>query len=443
MCDRINECEFVKELRARIEILEKKLEQYENPPKDSSNSSMPPSSDKNKKYPPREKTGKKVGGQKGHKGFSRMLAENPDEIIEIYPEKCHHCGNDQFVKKEGILERRQVTDIPPIKPHTIEYQQKAGTCNKCGKRNLGIFPIKSAVSFGNRITGIIGYLNVQHHVSYDRIIQILNDLLGLNISKGSIDNKINELAEILKPVYFDIQEKIKQSSVIGSDETGSRIEGKNAYQWVFQNECLSFFKSDFSRGFKVIEETVGNTFNGNWVSDRYGAQLKVSSKHQLCLAHLMRDCKFVEQVENSKWARKLRKFLENIINFRKSKEKFDPFAPETYKVIQKLKRILWEIFSNLPPQKLEKKLFKGLCGRQNQLILFLDNPEIPFDNNGSERALRNRVVKRKVSGGFRSFNGAVCHDIIASIIETAKKQGKNVFQVICSFLNGSQFLLST
>lgn len=423
--------------------LRSEIEELKNPPKDSSNSSMPPSSDKNKKYPPREKTGKKAGGQKGHKGSTRMLAEYPDEIIELYPEKCKCCGSDEFVKKEAILERRQVIDIPPIKPHTLEYQQKAGICNKCGKRNIGVFPTDSKVSFGNRITSIIGYLNVQHHVSYERITYILFDILGFNISKGSIDNKINELAEILKPTYIDIQEKIKQSSVIGSDETSSRIEGKNAYQWVFQNKLLSFFKSDFSRGFKVIEETIGSNFNGSWVSDRYGAQLKVKSDHQLCLPHLIRDCKFVEQAENSKWARKLRQFFENIINFRKSKEKFDPFDPETYRVIQKLKRVLWQIFSKLPPLKLEKKLFKGLCGRQNQLILFLDNPEVPFHNNGSERALRNRVVKRKVSGGFRSFNGAVCHDIIASVIETAKKQNKNVFQLLCSLLNGSQFLLST
>jgi transposase len=443
MCNQINECKYIKELREEIAKLKAEIEELKKPPKDSSNSSMPPSSDRNKNYPPREKTGKKAGGQKGHKGSTRILVENPDEIIELYPEKCKCCGNDGFAEKNNILERRQVTDIPQIKPHITEYQQKAGICNKCGARNIGVFPTESTVSFGSRITGIIGYLNVQHHVSYDRIVQIFNDILGLNISKGSIDNKIKELSIALKPTYLDIQEKIKQSSVIGSDETGSRIEGKNAYQWVFQNEFLSFFKSNFSRGFKVIEEAIGNKFNGSWVSDRYGAQLKVKSEHQLCLPHLIRDCKFVEQAENSKWARKLRKFFENIINFRKSKEKFDPFDPETYRVIQKLKRILWGIFSKLPPLKLEKKLFKGLCGRQNQLILFLDNPEVPFHNNGSERALRNRVVKRKVSGGFRSFNGAICHDIIASVIETAKKQDKNVFQLLCSLLNGSQFLLST
>jgi transposase len=433
----------IKRLRAEIKLLREKLEKYERPEKDSGNSSMPPSSDKNKKYPPRERTGKKAGGQKGHKGNTKLMTDNPDEIIELYPEKCTCCGENHFIKKEKILEKRQIFDIPEIKPFVVEYQQKAGICTKCGSRNTGNFPVNAPVNFGTRITGIIGYLNVQHHVSYGRLTDIFQDLLGFDISKGSIGNKINELAKILNPIYSEIQEEIKHSKVIGSDETGSRIEGKNAFQWVFQNDLLSFFKSSDSRGFKVIEETIGNKFNGFWVSDRFAAQLKVKSAHQLCLAHLLRECKYIEQAVNSKWARKLRKLLKNIINFRKSKENYDPFDPETFRIIQKLKRVLSEIFSKIPSKNLEKKLFKGLMGRQNQLILFLDNPDVPFDNNGSERALRNRVIKRKVSGGFRSFNGAVCHDIIASVIDTVKKQGLNVFQTLCSILNGNQLLLSS
>ena len=425
----------IKKLRARIVELE-------NPPKDSSNSSMPPSQDRIKKYPPRKKSGKKAGGQKGHKGYAKLMSDNPDETIELYPEKCSCCGETHLIKKEQILEKRQVFDIPEIKPFVVEYQKKAGICTKCGSRNTGDFPVNAPVTFGTRITGIIGYLNVQHHVSYVRIEDIFQDLLGLNISKGCIDNKINELSNALKPVHLDIQNKIKQSPVIGSDETGSRIENKNAFQWTFQNDFLTLFKSSYSRGFNVIQETIGD-FNGVWVSDRFGSQLKVNSEHQLCLAHLLRDCIYIEQAENSKWARKLRKFLENLIKFRKSKEKFEPFEPETFRVIQKLKRVLYQIFSMPPSKKLEKKLFKGLVGRQNQLITFLENSEVPFDNNGSERALRNRVIKRKVAGGFRSFNGAVCHDIIASVIETAKKQGLNVFQTLCSILNGNQLLLTT
>lgn len=443
-CKNCSLIEEIRKLKEKLDVLERKLEQYEKPLKDSSNSSIPPSLYKEKKYPKREKSGKQPGGQKGHQGKARMLVENPDEIVELYPRKCRHCGNDEFIKRNNVLERRQIIDIPPVKPYIIEYHQKAGICNKCGERNTGEFPVKSPVSFGTRITAIIGYLNVQHHIGYDRITQIFQDLLKLNISKGCIDNKINELAESLKPTYLDILENLKQSPVIGSDETGTRIEGKNGYQWTFQNKFLSFFKSSFSRAFRVIEETIGSNFNGSWVSDRYGAQLKIEAKHQLCLPHLIRDLKYIEQMEKSGWAKRLRLFLENAMNFRKIKgEEYKPLETEYFRIIQKLKKALHRIFSKAPPKRSEKTLFNSLVCRQEQLVLFLDKPEVPYDNNGSERALRNRVIKRKVSGGFRSFNGAVCHDIIASVIETAKKQGLNVFDSIISTLTGSQLLLKT
>jgi transposase len=338
-------CPLVKEielLREEIKILKEKLEKYEKPEKNAGNSSLPPSSDKNKKhYPPRKKSGKKAGGQKGHQGNARKLVENPDEVVELYPEKCKHCGNEHFINRDNIIERRQVTDIPPIKPYTIEYQQKAGICNKCGKRAVGKFPVESPISFGDRITSIIGYLNVQHHVGYDRITQIFEDLLGLDIFKGTVDNKINELSEKLKSTYDEILEKLKKSTVIGSDETGTKIDGKNGYQWAFQNKLLTFFKSSFFRKFQVIEETIGHKFNGSWVSDRYGAQLKIEAEHQLCLPHLVRDCKYIEESENSKWAKRLRKLLENLMRFRKLQgENFNPFESTTFRIIKKLKKAL-------------------------------------------------------------------------------------------------------
>ena len=109
-----------------------------------------------------ERTGKKAGGQKGHKGTTKLMTDNPDEIIELYPEKCTCCGENHFIKKEKILKKRQIFDIPEIKPFVVEYQQKAGICTKCGSRNTGEFPVNAPVNFGTRITGIIGYLNVQH-----------------------------------------------------------------------------------------------------------------------------------------------------------------------------------------------------------------------------------------------------------------------------------------
>jgi transposase len=433
--------EELKILRARIEELEKqlaealkKLEKYEKPPKNSSNSSMPPSSDKNKKYyPPREKSGKKPGGQLGHKGYAKMLYDNPDNIVEIYPQKCFHCGNDHFDKKENILEQRQIIDIPEIKPYITEYQQKAGICTCCGKRNIGKFPenIVPNVQIGERTKGLIGYFNVTHNVSYERLIQIFSDIFNLEMSKGTIDNKLKELSKNLKPEYEKILENLKKSDVIGSDETGIRINGKNAYLWTFQNEENTFYTNTFSRAFQVIEDTIGKYFNGSWVSDRYAAQLKIKANHQFCIVHLIRECKYIIQAEDSEWARDLKDFFERAIEFRKEKRNdFDILDIEIFREIQRLRNELNEIFANPPPKTEESRLYRQLYLKRKELIHFLENPKVPYDNNGSERALRNRVIRQKVLGGFRSSTGANVHDIIASVIETVKKRGLNILETI-------------
>jgi transposase len=444
MCNRVNKCEYIIELRKRIEILEKKLEQYEKPDKNSGNSSLPPSSDKNKKhYPPREKSGKKQGGQFGHKGYTKMLHENPDEIIEVFPEKCTHCGNEHFVKKESVLEQRQVIDIPKIKPQVIEYQQKAGICTTCGSRNVGEFPPSVApnVQIGDNAKAIIGYLNVQHHLSYERLIQTFSDIFNLDISKGSIDNKIKELAQKLTPVYDNILENLKKSDLIGSDETGVRVNKENSYVWTFQNNENIYFKTA-PRSFETIRETIGESFDGSWVSDRLGAQLKVKANHQLCLAHLIRNCNYIIEAEKSRWAKKLKGFFKKIIEFRKKRgELFNPLSKWHFRKIRKYKEELFQIFSKSPPGKEAKRLYKQLVTRLRELTHFLDRSEVPYDNNASERALRNRVINRKVAGCFRSTLGASCHDKISSIIETAKKRGLNILHTLSAPSELNQLLL--
>ena len=421
------------EHKKEIEELKKRIEELERPSRNSSNSSLPPSSDLNKKlYPKREKTGRKPGGQVGHKGHTKMLVETPDEVVEVYPKKCDHCGNDDFEKRPNVFEQRQVVDIPKIKPHIVEYQQKAGICTKCGKRNLGQFPEKITpnVQIGEKLTALIGYLNVHAHMSNQKIAKFSQDILGINVSKSTINNKIMRLSKNLEAEYDFIKEKIRKSSLIGSDETTVRINGKICYLWIFQNALFSLFKTS-KRNFDTIQETVGAFFEGSWVSDRFGAQLKVEAYHQLCLAHLIRDLKYIIEAEDSFWAKSLKDLFQKAIEFKNERiEKFNPFEIETFRGIQKFRSELSELFRRPPPKDLEKKLYKGLLGREYQLLHFLDRKEVPPTNNDSERGLRNCVIHRKVIGGFRSHAGARAYDIIASVIETSKKQNQNILQAL-------------
>jgi transposase len=360
------------------------------------------------------------------------MYDNPDEVVELYPEKCVHCGRQHFVQKENILEQRQVVDIPEIKPFVTEYQQKAGICTHCGQRNIGQFPenIAPNMQIGERVKALSGYLNVHGHMSNDKIAQFFEDIFGLEISKGTVNNKINELAGDLEPKYNNILEKLRESNVLGSDETTARINGKRSYLWIFQNLAYSFFVTS-SRNFKTILESIGETFNGSWISDRFGAQLKVKAYHQLCLAHLTRECKYIIEAEDSEWAGKLKDLFHSSMEFkRKNTEKYNPKDIKIFRSTQEFKKELEELFQKPPPKKLEKKLYKGLLGRQHQLLHFLEKKEVPPTNNDSERGLRNCVIHRKVTGGFRSDAGAKAHNIIASVIETAKKQGQNIFHAL-------------
>ena len=279
----------------------------------------------------------------------------------------------------------------------------------------------------------MGYLNVQNHLSYERIKQIFNDIFNFKVSEGTIDTKIKELDKKLTPAYNNILENLKKSRIIGSDETGTRVKKENWQQWVFQNDDFSYFKTAKSRGFDVIEGLFGKKFDGNWISDRLGSQLKIVAKHQLCLAHLIRTCEYAIEADDSEWAKELKQIFKNGIKLRNSKNEFNPFAVEEFREIQKIKKCLYKLFSKSPPGDEARKLYKGLIGREKQLILLLENREAPATNNGSERALRNRVIHRKVCGCFRTPDGAKWHDVIASIIETAKKQGHNILNSLVNY----------
>lgn len=420
------------EQQKEIDYLRKELEKYKNPPKDSSNSSIPPSKDLwTKKYPQRPPSNLKVGGQFGHIGKNKPFFDNVDEIISTNPTFCQYCGCEHFIEQNNNIQKRQLVDIAEIKPYVVEYQVKDLVCTNCKRKNKGKFPIKGNVELGENAEKLIAYFNVQHHISYERLTQIFNEVFGLKIAYGTIDKKIKKISDKLQPLYDQILDSLKSSKIIGSDETGMRINKENSFVWTFQNEDYTYYTSAESRAYKTVSDTIGDEFDGVWVSDRFGSQLKIKAQHQLCLAHLIRDCKYIEKAEDSKWAKELRTIFEEAIKYKnKNIENYKPLEKETFLEIIKYKERLRELFEEMPVEEKEKSLQGQLYNRQHQLLLFLEDIKIPPTNNGSEQALRNRVTKRKVSGCFRSDTGAYCNDRIASVIETSKKQGVKILDAL-------------
>jgi transposase len=417
----------------KIRQLEAELEKYKKPPKNSNNSSIPPSQDPfRKRYPKREKSGKKQGGQLGHPGHHHPFSPEPDEVIDLQLPACPHCGSEDLEMSEG--EARQVVDIPEIKPKTREYRQKICCCKNCGKKSRASFPenVKARVQFGENTQGLIGYLKVGNQQSHEKLKSLFRDLLNLKLSRGTVDNTLRRLHKKFQPEIKHITEGLQQEKVVGSDETGNGVIGEGkGYVFVFQSRKYCLFVSRPTRSYTVILEVFGETFPMVWVSDRYNGQLKVPCLHQLCLAHILRDCKYLIQAEKSQWAEGLKAILKEAIDLRRELgESYDPLEIETFRKRLQIQEKLSRHFEKQPSGKFESKLYRGLLGRQKQLLYFLEDAEVPFENNASERAVRPWVLTRKMSGGFKTGQGSEQHATLSSIFETVKLQGKNIWDVL-------------
>jgi len=414
------------ELEKENQELKTELEKFQKPKKDSSNSSIPSSQNRyHKPYPEKEKSKLKTGGQPGHKGTNKKLAEHPDKIIELKPEKCLHCGNNHLIKTDKI-EKRQLLEIPPMKAFITEYQKIDCQCPHCEKLSSVDFPenIKAPLQYGENTIALIGYLKVQNNLSHKKIANTLTDICGVELSEGTVDNALSKLAEKHKTNYENITEQVKKSEVVCSDETGARVNGKNKYEWFFGNEDWSMFKIHDSRAYAVIENIFGESIPVCWVSDRYSGQLKIESEHQVCLAHIIRNLKYVIKAEKSKWAKNLLKALQQVIHEIKTLG-FDDIDREGW--INKIKGFFTKRLIN---GKETKTLFKSLSKIVDSMVLFLKNQNVPWTNNLAERALRSLVVHLKVTGGFRSKEGAERYNILNSVIESAKKQGLDILSIL-------------
>ena len=424
----------------RISDLEAKLAKYEHP-KDSSNSSIPPSQDPHRrKYPKREKSDRPAGGQKGHKGSHHAWEEHPDEIIPLHPLACSHCGSEDLSLFPDYEEARQEIELPPIKPFVREFRAFGGQCTHCGKRTRAAFPehLKGSVQIGHSIEHLVVYLKTAMHASHDKVVDFLKAHWRLSVSHGWIQSALERSKQRFLPVYEQIFEHLKQQPVLHSDETGCPIAGKKQWFWVFAMDTLCAYVASTSRGFKVIQEAIGDTFNGSWVSDRFPAQLKMAAQHQICLAHLCRELKWIMEAENSVWALHLRAFLQKIIQTRDAHgDAWDPQQAEIQELTRQAQDELNRLLSK-PPVKAKKGkqkpkaliMYEQLNLHQDKILHFLHNPLVPPTNNLAERLLRGFVIHCKVNGEFKTQEGAQGQAVFRSMFQSARLQGKNIFDIL-------------
>lgn len=429
---------LVNKLVKHIEILERKVETLEDQlaryqtPKNSSNSSVPPSKDENrplKSHSLRKSSGKKSGGQPGHQGHALEMSTTPDRIFKHFPQFCARCGSDLCNIKPILHLRCQEIDLPIPTVQYIEHQAYRKKC-QCGHVAQGQLPgyLKAPIQYGSGVEAVIGYLHARQYLPYQRLKETLSTCFNLDISQGSIDNIIQRLGQKAQGIYGRIQQQISQASVVGSDETGVKVNGKKNWIWTWQNDLYTYISVSPSRGYSVINEAFPEGLpNAILCHDAWKPHFQCKARgHQLCIAHLLRELEYLEKRYKHPWPIICKKLFFDSLKLKKAllPDQYKNDCPQRSALEERMDKLL-----KIPIDKKHKELlsfFKRLNKYRNHLFVFLYEERVPPDNNGSERAIRNVKIKQKISGQFRSFRGAQNFVTLRSVIDTLIKQSLDI-----------------
>jgi transposase len=427
----------IEQLEARVKILEAENALLKNK-KNSNNSHIPPSQDQNrprKNQSLRIPTDRKAGGQPGHEGTTLECRSKVDEIIKHSPGQCGSCGSNLSNYAEQLVSTRQLIDIPTIVLKCTAHQVYKKQCS-CGHITISDFPkhVANPVQYGPNVESLVGYLHARQYLPYARTKEFLNDVMGLSISTGGINNILQRIAQKALPMYNTIKEKIAQATCIGTDETGVNINGKNHWAWTWQNDTLTYIVCAASRGFKTIQGAFENGLpNATLVHDRWPCHFQMNAKaHQICTAHLLRELNYINELYKDKcpWATAFKALLQDAILLKNELTTADYYYPNIKRqaLFERLNQ--WLIYPINERHLKSKKLQKKLLAKQECILYFLLQSNVAPDNNGSERAIRNIKVKQKISGQFKTLESANIFAILRSVIDTAIKNGNNVLNAL-------------
>lgn len=414
--------------------------------KDSHNSSKPPASDglgrKTKSL--RKASGKKPGGQLGHRGETLRLQATPDVVVEHRPAICRQCQAPLADAPVLVRERRQVHDLPPGRLLVTEHQALHVQCPACCGVSVGAFPEEapSRAQYGPHLRALAVYLSAEQLVPLGRVQQLLSDLFNVQVGRGSLVAWVQQAAAVLAPVEERIKAALRQAPVLHVDETGVRRGGQLAWAHVTSTSRLTHYAIHAHRG-STATDAIGILpgFGGVSVHDGWASyETYTHCRHALCNVHHLRELTFVEEVEHQAWAKELKELL---LAMRAAAEQARaqgwpqvPAAQRTawhrrYRVVLRDGRR-----ANPPPntprrpgqrgrqaQSPTRNLLERLTLHEDQVLAFLDDLTIPFDNNQAERDLRSFKVQQKISGCFRSDPGALAYARIRGYLASLRKQG--------------------
>lgn len=444
------------ELQARIRVLEEenavlkaRLVEFEKRlGLNSSNSSKPPSSDglgkKARTQSLRHKGKNPSGGQKGHQGYNLSQVAEPNEVVNHKVNVCPECDKDlEAVEAVGTI-KRQVFDIPPMAVYVIEHRAEVKVCDCCHTKIIASFPkgVNAPVQYGERIKAMAVYLNYQQLIPEDRLSDVFADLFNLTLSTATIVKMGQGLAAKVASYIETVKAYLKDAPVKHVDETGFRIAGNTRWLHVLSNDKATVYRASLHRS-DIDEELKGVVCH-----DYFRPYFRLQGvKHGLCNAHILRELQALIEHDTEAWTRQMSRLLTFVgqiakdeIKIRRYKWRILPLYDE---IVEKGLLYHENLFPLVQKRKGKPKRRDGhnlllrLKKHKEDVLrcLNLSVVRVPFTNNQAEQDIRMMKVKQKISGGFRTMEGAQTFAMIRSFLSTMRKQGHNLFYTITSTLS--------